>query len=85
MTTTAFKKINKPPRPALRKGRSKGMRNVIAALDQRDLSLSWLADKLELSRQGVSRWDRVPDDYIRSVCSLLSLPREKVRPDLYDW
>jgi DNA-binding transcriptional regulator YdaS (Cro superfamily) len=42
-----------------------------------------LADRLGLTPQAVSRWTRIPPNWVIPVESVTGIPREKLRPDLY--
>lgn len=46
-------------------------------------SLSWLANQLGLRRQSVAKWQRVPEEYLLQVEDLTGVPRELLRPDLF--
>ena len=46
-------------------------------------NMSNLARKLNLSRQAVSKWDRVPLTHIKQVSEVTGLTREELRPDIY--
>ena len=43
-----------------------------------------LALRLGLSRQAVAVWHRVPLKHLNKVSELTSLPRQLIRPDLFD-
>jgi len=62
------------------KRRTPELIDVISAVG----SLSELARQLGLTRQAVSHWDKVPIKYLRVVSEMTKIPREKLRPDLYD-
>lgn len=42
-----------------------------------------IAKSLDVSRQSVAQWKRVPTKYLRKVEKLTGIPRESLRPDLY--
>jgi DNA-binding transcriptional regulator YdaS (Cro superfamily) len=42
-----------------------------------------LANKLGISKQAVSMWERIPADRIIAVEAATGIPREELRPDLY--
>ncbi len=50
------------------------------------INLTWLAETLEppLTRAGVSAWKKVPAERVLEVSRLTGVPRERLRPDLYD-
>lgn len=47
-------------------------------------SATALAKALGVTRAAVSRWDRIPIRHLAAVSKLTSIPRQKLRPDLYD-
>jgi hypothetical protein len=46
--------------------------------------VSSLANKLGISRAAVYCWKKVPTMHIKAISELTSIPRKKLRPDLYD-
>lgn len=47
-------------------------------------SASALAKSLGLTRAAVSRWSRIPIRHLATVSELTNIPRQRLRPDLYD-
>jgi len=43
-----------------------------------------LARQLNVTRQAVSLWDKVPLKHLRAVSKMTGIPRQQLRPDLYD-
>lgn len=43
-----------------------------------------LAVKLGLTRQAVSHWKQVPLRHVATISSMTGIPREKIRPDIYE-
>ena len=60
--------------------RSPELMNVFAAVG----GVGALALKLGLSRQAVAVWHRVPFKHLNRVSELTGLPRQLIRPDLFD-
>jgi len=60
--------------------RSPELMNVFAAAG----GVGALALRLGLSRQAVAVWHRVPLKHLNKVSELTSLPRQLIRPDLFD-
>jgi|APFre7841882654_1041346.scaffolds.fasta_scaffold217292_2 DNA-binding phage protein len=46
-------------------------------------NMSNLARKLGLTRQAISKWDRVPLAHIKQIADLTGMTRESLRPDIY--
>lgn len=46
--------------------------------------ISWLARKLGIKKQAISRWRRVPVDRVPVISKLTGIPRYKIRPDKPD-
>lgn len=44
---------------------------------------SMLATKLEISKQAVHQWRRVPAERAKDVERITGIPREELRPDIY--
>lgn len=42
-----------------------------------------LAGRLGLTPQAVSRWSRIPPEWVIPIENVTGIPREKLRPDLY--
>jgi DNA-binding transcriptional regulator YdaS (Cro superfamily) len=42
-----------------------------------------LAKHLKLNRQAVYQWARIPADHVLTVERVTSIPRHRLRPDLY--
>lgn len=76
-------KASRPPRPPFRSGRDSGMVAVIKWLEDQDLSLSWLGEQIEMSRQAVSAWDAVPLPLLPQISKITGLPPQKLRPDIF--
>lgn len=55
---------------------------VQAAIDAAG-NMSKLADKLEISREAISQWRRIPAERIIQVERATGVPRHLLRPDLY--
>jgi DNA-binding transcriptional regulator YdaS (Cro superfamily) len=47
-------------------------------------SATALAKALGLTRAAVSRWNRIPIRHLATISELTKIPRQKLRPDLYD-
>lgn len=47
-------------------------------------SATALAKALGVTRAAVSRWERLPLRHLGTVSKLTNIPRQKLRPDLYD-
>tara|TARA_R110000868_G_scaffold49026_4_gene158420 strand:- start:216 stop:407 length:192 start_codon:yes stop_codon:yes gene_type:complete len=47
-------------------------------------SMSELARQLGLTRQAVGLWDKVPLKHLRAVSKMTGIPRQQLRPDLYE-
>jgi hypothetical protein len=47
-------------------------------------SATALAQALGITRAAVSRWDRIPIRHLTTVSKLTNIPRQKLRPDLYE-
>ncbi len=62
------------------KRRTPALTDVILAFG----GLSELARQLGLTRQAVSHWDKVPLKHLKVISEMTKIPREKLRPDLYD-
>lgn len=66
-----------------------GYQALLKALHKRALSgdavttISDIARALDLSRQAVSRWERVPAKHVLRVEELTGVSRHVLRPDLY--
>ena len=43
-----------------------------------------LSIKLGLSRARCTQWEKVPEEYLLKVEELTGVPREELRPDLFD-
>lgn len=43
-----------------------------------------LAIALEITPGAISQWDRVPADRLTKISEITGIPREELRPDLYD-
>lgn len=43
-----------------------------------------LARQLGVTRQAVSLWDKIPLKHLRAVSKMTGIPRQQLRPDLYD-
>jgi hypothetical protein len=43
-----------------------------------------ISEHLKISRAAVSLWHRVPIKHLKTVSLFLKIPRNKIRPDLYD-
>lgn len=43
-----------------------------------------LARQLGVTRQAVSLWDKIPLKHLRAVSEMTGIPRQQLRPDLYD-
>jgi hypothetical protein len=43
-----------------------------------------LAQHLGISRAAVCNWKQVPIKHLRTIVQFTGLPRERLRPDLYD-
>ena len=64
------------PRPP----RNPGLIDAIAAVG----SQSELARRLSISRAAVCHWRRVPFRHLRALAEMTGVPRERLRPDLYE-
>jgi DNA-binding transcriptional regulator YdaS (Cro superfamily) len=42
-----------------------------------------IAKRLEISRAAVSAWKRVPAERVLALSTILGVPKEALRPDLY--
>lgn len=66
-----------------------GYQAMLRALHKRALSgdrvrsLADLARELDLTRQAVSRWSRVPPKHVLRVEELTGVSRHTLRPDIY--
>ncbi len=66
-----------------------GYQALLRALHKRALSgesvasISDLARALDLTRQAVSRWSRVPPKHVLKVEELTGVSRHTLRPDIY--
>lgn len=47
------------------------------------INLSWLAEQIGLTPAAVSAWSKVPAERVVRISNLLGVPRERLRPDLY--
>lgn len=54
--------------------------NVFAAVG----GIGALAAKIKLSRQAVAIWHRVPIKHLNTVSLVTGIPRQMIRPDLFD-
>jgi len=54
--------------------------NVFAAVG----GIGALAAKLGLSRQAVAIWHRVPIKHLNKVSEITGIPRQMIRPDMFD-
>jgi hypothetical protein len=43
-----------------------------------------MARQLGVTRQAVSLWDKIPLKHLRAVSKMTGIPRQQLRPDLYD-
>jgi len=43
-----------------------------------------MAEAFELSRQAISKWDRVPIKHLPRIVKATKIPRQILRPDLYE-
>jgi DNA-binding transcriptional regulator YdaS (Cro superfamily) len=50
----------------------------------RRVNLAWLADRLGLRRQAVQQWRAVPAERVVEISRWTGIPREELRPDLYE-
>jgi hypothetical protein len=46
-------------------------------------SITLLANRLELTPSAVSSWKRIPMLYLSDISQETGIPRQKLRPDLY--
>jgi hypothetical protein len=60
--------------------RSPELMNVFAAAG----GIGALAEKLGLSRQAVAIWHRVPIKHLNKVSDVTGIPRQIIRPDMFD-
>ena len=66
-----------------------GYQAMLKALHKRALSgdtvatISDIARALDLSRQAVSRWDKVPAKHVLRIEELTGVSRHVLRPDIY--
>ena len=44
--------------------------------------IAWIARKLGLTKQGVSRWTSAPIERVPKISEVTGLPMNKIRPDL---
>jgi len=71
-----------PVVPLKQRLRQQGLDRLRARLDEMEVADRWLAKQLGLTRQNVSKWKAVPEDYLMQVCELTRLKPHEVRPDL---
>jgi len=43
-----------------------------------------MARTFELSRQAISKWDQVPFKHLSRIAKETGIPRQRLRPDLYE-
>lgn len=46
--------------------------------------IAWLADRLGLTKQALSRWSAVPLDRVSAVSQITGIPPHEIRPDKPD-
>lgn len=69
--------------PALEPTGLDAVRAALATRDKAERSISWLAGKLGLSRGAVYQWgDKVPEEYLEPIATLLGVSPRLLRPDL---
>lgn len=68
-----------PPAPRLRP-RDAGLIKALAAVG----SISELARRIDLTRQAVSNWERIPAELVPRVEKATGVDRTELRPDLWD-
>lgn len=56
---------------------------LIQWLDDHKRSLSWLAGKVDRSRQAVSAWDEIPPLLVPKIARITGIPANKFRPDIF--
>jgi hypothetical protein len=64
----------------MRKKRSQPLTDVLIHYG----SITLLAKRLQLSPASVSAWERIPMRYLADISGETGIPRQKLRPDLYD-
>ena len=57
---------------------------LIQWLDDNKRSLSWLADKVDRSRQAVSAWDEIPPRVVPKIAKITGISANKFRPDVFE-
>lgn len=55
---------------------------IVEAL--RAVSMAKIAEACGITVQAVSLWNRVPAQHVLNVERVTAIPRERLRPDLYD-
>lgn len=66
--------------------RSGGKTNFEALLEAIELAggIRALAREIGLSHEGVRRWERAPAEYIVDIEKATGVPRERLRPDIFE-
>lgn len=62
------------------KQRSETITDIIVTIG----SLSEMSRRLGVSRQAIAQWDKVPVKHLRAISEMTGIPRQKLRPDLYE-
>jgi DNA-binding transcriptional regulator YdaS (Cro superfamily) len=47
-------------------------------------TITKLAATLGVTRQAVSKWNRVPLCHVQTISNMTGIPRERLRPDIYE-
>jgi DNA-binding transcriptional regulator YdaS (Cro superfamily) len=50
----------------------------------RRVNRAWLADALGITRSAIEQWPMVPAERVVEISRLTGIPREELRPDLYE-
>ncbi len=76
------RKVRSANRPSHR--RDPGMKLLEERLRRNGVTLGWLAKELQLKRQSVYVWEKVPDRRLADVVRVTGIPAKELRPDLRD-